>query len=187
MTMTFGWKNGARHKVSPQIAGEHLASLREQNGGALTARIVVNDAQAPVSPLHSEFVWNDAEAADQYRLEQARGLLRSLVVIRESERDDGEPRTHRAYAFVTPPVEESSGDTESAEPTAAGAYVAMDDALGDPRMRAQILARAKDEFASARRRYAGLQELAGVFAAIDALAEPEPIEVKRPARRKRAA
>jgi hypothetical protein len=42
--------------------------------------MVVEAARDPNSPLHSAFTWDDAEAAEQYRLAQARVLLRRVRV-----------------------------------------------------------------------------------------------------------
>lgn len=59
-----------------------LARLRqlEDRDGRLIPTMVVNDAKDPDSPLHSYFTWDDAEAASQHRLEQARQLIRSVRV-----------------------------------------------------------------------------------------------------------
>jgi hypothetical protein len=48
--------------------------------GRLTPDAVVAAAVDPDSPLHSHFVWDDSEAADLYRIDQARTLIRSVRV-----------------------------------------------------------------------------------------------------------
>lgn len=54
--------------------------------GKLTAEQVLHDATSPDSPLHTEFEWDDRQAAYQYRLEQARLLVRQAqVTIMERE------------------------------------------------------------------------------------------------------
>lgn len=52
----------------------------ERDGGRLLPVDVVNAARDPASPLHSHFTWDDKEAAERYRLEQARTLIRSVKV-----------------------------------------------------------------------------------------------------------
>lgn len=52
-------------------------------GGRLTAKAVVEDARNEDSPLHAEFEWNDAKAAEKFRLEQARTLIQSFKVYIE--------------------------------------------------------------------------------------------------------
>ncbi len=54
--------------------------------GKLTAESVLSEAYDAESPLHAEFEWDDAQAAYQYRLEQARLLVRKAeVTIMERE------------------------------------------------------------------------------------------------------
>lgn len=48
--------------------------------GVVTPEHVVDAARDPRSPLHEYFEWDDAEAAEAYRREQARALLRSWKV-----------------------------------------------------------------------------------------------------------
>lgn len=59
-----------------------LAKIAAEAGG-LTADRVLMDAKRPNSPLHSEFEWDDSIAADQFRVEQARALIRSVRVVVE--------------------------------------------------------------------------------------------------------
>jgi hypothetical protein len=49
-------------------------------GGRLTPNAVVEDARDKDSPLHSVFEWDDAVAADRFRIEQARNLIQSFKV-----------------------------------------------------------------------------------------------------------
>lgn len=52
-----------------------LEDLARQHNGAVTPQEVVEAARPETSPLHDYFEWNDNEAAQKYRLTQARGLL----------------------------------------------------------------------------------------------------------------
>ena len=61
---------------------EHLEMIRSTTGGVLRPREVLADAKNPNSPLHGLFLWNDAEAASAYRLQQAKDICR--VVVRMS-------------------------------------------------------------------------------------------------------
>lgn len=56
-----------------------LAKLAEK-AGHLTPEAVVERARDPSSALHSMLTWDDGEAGHQYRLLQARGLIRRVVV-----------------------------------------------------------------------------------------------------------
>ena len=57
-----------------------IHSLTLGNGGALTPAAVVDAARDPTSPLHASFEWDNTEAAHQYRLDQARTLIRSVRI-----------------------------------------------------------------------------------------------------------
>ena len=59
---------------------EALLALAELHQGRVTPEIVVEAARDPDSPLHSAFTWDDAQAAHEHRLAQARVLLRRVRV-----------------------------------------------------------------------------------------------------------
>ena len=62
--------------------------------GKLTAETVLDDAYNPNSPLHAQFEWDDTVAAHQYRLVQARQIIRGVQVsVME--------RPVRQYVFIT--------------------------------------------------------------------------------------
>lgn len=63
-----------------KLIADRLARISKRNGGILTPDAVVEDAQDESSPLHTQFEWDDGEAAKQWRLEQARTLIRSVKV-----------------------------------------------------------------------------------------------------------
>lgn len=50
----------------------------ERDNGRLAPADVVEAARNPESPLHSHFTWDDSEAAEKYRLMQARTLIRTV-------------------------------------------------------------------------------------------------------------
>lgn len=52
----------------------------EDRHGRLTASAVVDAARDEESPLHARFEWNDGVAAERWRLEQARELIRGVRV-----------------------------------------------------------------------------------------------------------
>ena len=59
---------------------EALIALAELHQGRITPEMVVDAARDPNSPLHSAFTWDDAQAAHEHRLAQARVLLRRVRV-----------------------------------------------------------------------------------------------------------
>lgn len=59
---------------------ERLEKIAGLNAGRITPDAVLLDAKSPKSPLHDQFDWDDSSAAKQWRLQQARELIRSVRV-----------------------------------------------------------------------------------------------------------
>ncbi|MEO5375107.1 MAG: hypothetical protein H7840_12625 [Alphaproteobacteria bacterium] len=158
----YGWRPGVHLQkgahVPAQMVGERLEQLRLASSDDLTADRVVADANAPSSPLHPLFEWDDDEAAHQYRLVQARSLIRSVVVHYPAAPEG--PRT--AIAFVNIRQDDHHY------------YTATAVALSDPARRAIVLRQAWNDFQALRKRYQDLGEFAAVFAALDGVEETMP-------------
>lgn len=75
-------------KASPQIIGEALNKIAESNGGALKPKAVLESARNNRHPLHKHFEWDDALAAESYRLDQARELIR-VVRVEDDDAPEG--------------------------------------------------------------------------------------------------
>lgn len=74
-----------------------LLAIREQYG-TLTPANVVDAARAEDHPLHNRFEWNDDVAAEKWRLNQARQLIR---VVRETYTDTaGRPADVRTFHAI---------------------------------------------------------------------------------------
>ena len=84
--MVYKWKDAARIKSDAQTAGEICEKL-ERNGG-LTAKRLVDESRPEDAPLHKEFEWDDATAAEAYREEQARYIIRSIVIQPEPTKNE---------------------------------------------------------------------------------------------------
>ena len=90
-----------------RVIDSELRFLAAQNAGILTPEAVVAAAQEPTSPMHDHFTWDDADAAAERRLDQARALIRSVRVIHHDSaasfrtvvwvRDPTQPPTHQGY------------------------------------------------------------------------------------------
>lgn len=150
--MIYQWKLPQQFPVDPQVAGERLEQLRVRSNGYLTPKRIVDDSRPPDSPLHACFEWDDADAAERWREQQAGGILRSIVAV-IPERPEGKP----IRAFVSVRVENQPAYTSTAL------------ALGDQALREQILARALIELRAIQHKYRELEELVDVFAALDKL------------------
>jgi len=152
MSMIYEWRSDSRFPIGAQIAAERLKKIKDQCG-AITPRVVVDDAANPRSPLHPCFEWDDETAADNYRLAQARKLIGSIVV---AEVDD-EPVNLETRAFVHVTV----GD--------GARYEAIEVAMASASMRHEVLERAKREIKLWRARYAAYEEFSDLVNRIDAL------------------
>lgn len=66
--------------IDRRAAQRALQALADRYQGLLTPELVVEAARDPTSELHGFFTWDDAEAAIQHRLAEARSLIRSVKV-----------------------------------------------------------------------------------------------------------
>ena len=137
--------------VSPDAVGAALEKLAKKAGGVLTPGEVLRAAASPKSPLHGYFTWDDSEAAQAWRLHQARQLIASVKVQLVGPTGPQEP----IRAWVS--VQRDDGR----------AYRALDAVLAEPTARADLLAAARRELERVRRQYGQLEELARVWAALD--------------------
>ena len=69
-----------RFHVDAQVAGEELERIRKATGGVLSAEAVVKASKAKNAPLHPEFEWDDAAAAEKYRNDQARNIINHIRI-----------------------------------------------------------------------------------------------------------
>lgn len=100
-----------------------LTRMARRNGGVLLVEDVLKEAQNEDSILHKHFEWDDSEAADQYRRQQARALIqRCKIQIVESE-----PTEIRA--FVSLPTDRSNG----------GGYRLTSEVVSDEYMKSELL------------------------------------------------
>lgn len=154
MSVRYAWRPGSRVSIDADKAGRELASI-ERKEGELTPTVVLERARSANSSLHDHFEWDDSKAAEQHRLTQAGELIRSITV--DVSRSNVEPpKPTRAFVSV-----ERQGER---------AYVGVQTAMSDAELRRQVLERAKAELRAFRERYADLQELAGIFAAMEKIA-----------------
>ena len=121
----------------------------------MTPDIVVADANRARSPLRKYFEWDDTKAARLHRRSQAAYLLRIVVVVSA----DGEPDFEPVRAFVAVQDDDKGPCV----------FTHISDAMADEDLQEQVLARAKRELSSWRRRYRDLESFAAVFHAIDSL------------------
>lgn len=127
----------------PAIINELLKLKRED--GLILPKDVVEAARSPKSPLHASFTWDNTKAAAEYRLWQARTLLRICVVMLPQN-------TQVTKAFVSLSSEVG--------------YRSIEQVLSVKIQRETMLDDAMDELERVRAKYNHLKELVGVFEVI---------------------
>lgn len=151
----FEFAEGARFQkgavLNATLVGNHIELLRQQQKGEITPEDVIADARNPNSPLHSFFEWDDTAAAEQHRLQQARGLIRSVIAVYVSE--DRPAVRAKAYVHIPDP--------------GAQHYREACHAMSQARTRKMVLQRAWRELQAWRDRYKDLKEFSDLIAVID--------------------
>lgn len=71
-------------RINPNTAGRELERIRKKYK-QLAPRHVVAEAEPPKAPLHAAFEWDDSKAAQRWREDTARNLIRSVVIVREND------------------------------------------------------------------------------------------------------
>lgn len=140
-----------------KLFGQRIEWLMDQNGHDVTAEDIIQDGKNPKSPFHKYLEWNDRKAGQQWRLNQARYILRSISVI--VQYDDGDKKLTRAFVNVNRPSLDDEDEKRSV-------YVSVETALSKEDLRRQLLETALDELQSWQQRYKMLKELSIVFESI---------------------
>ena len=160
----YRWKPGARIKINAKIAGQELERIRTKHNGRLTADDVLKEAKSKGSPLHGAFEWSDTKAAQQFRLQQALYLVRSIeITVVQSKKASNV----RAFVNVRRDKDRS--------------YTSIGHAMSDAELRQQVVAQAWEELQAWRRRYEALQEFGKLFGVIDKMAPKVMPAIKKAA------
>ena len=120
----------------------------------LTPKTLLNASRPESAPLHNEFEWDDGIAAEHYREDQARHIIRAVVVKQE-----GSDEPTRAFFCL-------SGGDKPRTP-----YLSVSRILTSETLRERLRQTALKELMSFKNKYQKLDELACVFEAIDRFAE----------------
>ena len=136
------------YKVPAQTVGEFCERLQASETG-LSPRSFVEASRDPNSPTHPMIEWRDEIAAEAYREEQARKIIKNLIIVRET--DDADERDR---GFVVTPGGQSQ-------------YVTLESALGNEAWKAHLLKEARKDMLAFKAKYRRLTELAAVIGEMD--------------------
>lgn len=132
--------------ISKEAKAE-LEQVRKRSRGVLLPRAVVDHARDEASALHRYFEWDDTEAAEQWRLEQARCVIRAVVILLPQA-------TTEVRCYVS--LQQDRGDAS---------YRTTADVMSNDEWRARLLEEAHRDLEALERKYRTLEELAPVFEA----------------------
>lgn len=137
------WADGSRMTGDANVAAEVCAKLEAE--GRLNAQNLVDVSRDKDAPLHDMFEWDDSIAAEKYREEQAKKIIRSIVYAVEDK-----PITTRMYPSM-----------------GSNTYQHIERVMQSDEKRKYLLKTAKAELDAFKRKYQILTELSEVFAVID--------------------
>lgn len=140
--------------VGPAIVAE-LKTLTEKNQGLLMPEDVVQAARRESSPLHSQFEWDDGEAAERYRIWQARRLISVSV-----ERIFSGTKQIQTKVFVSLSTDRKTGG-----------YRTFVDVVADDDQRSRMIQDSLDAMVHFQEKYKWLSELREIFKAMDKTAK----------------
>ena len=106
--------------ASSETKSKELKRIYDRDG-KVTAPVLVKESKPKKAPLHDEFEWNDAVAANEYRLSQSRRIIKTTVIIRETGK--------RQHFVHVQPVKPEGPTAATAAP---GYYKPIDDVQADP-------------------------------------------------------
>lgn len=140
---------------------QELEQIRDEHDGLLRAEDVVEFARNPQTALHSCFTWDDDEAARQFRLWQARRVIKVHVTVLPSVADP-----IRIWVSL-----------ESDRKRPGGGYRHLEDVMADEDYRRQLLDQALRDARRWQRKYELLNELAPVFASLEMVEETRRVTI----------
>ena len=135
---------------------QELETIAKRNGGAISPEKVVKFARNKKTALHGRFTWDDTEAAEAYRLWQARTIIRVHVTV-----INGDKKPVRAFVSLR-------------QDRGTVGYRRIVDVLATPDLRAIMLEEAKAEMQVFAAKYRTLSELSPVIRAIDKVVNAKP-------------
>ena len=153
MTGTYAWKYN--NKADAQKVGSELDAIYEEHG-KVTPELVVEDARKPDRETHQLIEWDDPTAAGAYRRDQARYIMRNIIVVHKTEAtpDEG-AKVIKIPVYTNVDVDDGRY------------YLPIRAAMERDDTRTYVLKQALRDLSAFRHKYGQLTELANVFTAID--------------------
>jgi len=144
---------------------EELEQIRDAHDGILYPQNVVDFARDESTELHSKFEWDDTVAGENYRIWQARKVIRALVTIIPHKNEPIQVQTYVSMYADRYYQEEKRPEENVEKREMTGGYRYMVDVLSTPALRSDLLSEALAEFESWERKYHMIVELVEIFEA----------------------
>lgn len=140
-------------KTPAEVTGKICKDLIDKEG-SVTPKRLVEVSKSKSAPLHNEFEWNNTLAAAKYREEQARQIIKNIVIMEVSE-GEAEPKHVKCWvnsdrAFV--PTDEK-----------LHRYVTIETAMSNYDWKENLIKTAKQDMASFIAKYKRLSELSKII------------------------
>jgi hypothetical protein len=124
------WDKNRSLSIDPEVAGRALDDIYKKQGKVRPGD-VVEASRSKNAPLHEYFEWNNAVAAEQYRLQQARQLINHMR-IEFVEAAGSAPVVERVWFSAS----ESTATDDGSE--TEHFYIKISDALDSEVFQAQV-------------------------------------------------
>jgi len=147
--MAIEWKVKGIYKANAQTVYDEI----QQIGDTYTPEQIVEKATDESTELHKCFEWDDSEAAHKYRLSQAQGIVRCLVLVNEKV-EDKELRQTRAIV-----------STNMRENTYEPVKITIRNVDSYERLKAEALR----ELEAFRKKYAVIEEIGDIIDELEAI------------------
>ena len=137
------------YKITKRLTKKVIKEIIEiKNKKGLTAETIIEKATNKKNPLHSFFDWKDTEAAQKWRLHQARLLINEIKVIVEDK---------QYYAFENVNVSVSNKKE----------YVSREEILTNEDLRQQIVQRVFQQLVYWKEQYESYKEFSNIVIEIE--------------------
>ena len=147
--MAIEWKVKGIYKANAQAVYDEI----QQIGDTYTPEQIVEKATDESTELHKCFEWDDSAAAHKYRLSQAQGIIRCLVLVNEKVEDKELPKVR---AIVSTNMRENTYEPVKITIRKVDSY---------ERLKAEALR----ELEAFRKKYAVIEEIGDIIDELEAI------------------
>lgn len=154
MAFTYKYRVPGIVKAPVEVTGKVCQDIID-NDGAVTPKRLVDVSRPEDAPLHNEFEWDDDIAAEKFREEQARQIIKNVIIIDSSINEERTLKAEVADRAYVPTDEKLHR------------YINIHTALSNDAWRENLLKQARKDMYAFRTKYFRLVELSDIIKDID--------------------